>query len=90
MGTGARYASANVEAMKSVQWDRNVAKSLSVQLENVVGMPQIAGSYFTPRHFDFAFRDVVYNSVNSREALEDASEDITTEIQDKRSEFYDE
>lgn len=88
MGTGARYASANVEAMKSVQWDRNVSAALMNQLESVVGMPQIAGSYFTSRHFDFAFRDVVYSGLNAREALEDASEDITNEIQDKRNEFY--
>ncbi len=90
MGTGARHSSANIEAMQSVQWDKNVAKALKDQLENVVTMPQIAGSYFTSRHFDFAFRDVIYQGVNAREALADASEDITNEIHEKRSEFYDE
>ena len=28
MGTGARYASANVEAMQSVQWDKTVANPI--------------------------------------------------------------
>lgn len=88
MGTGARYASANIEAMKNVQWDKTVADALQSQLQNVVGMPQIAGSYFTTRHYDFAFRDVVYNSLNARECLADASENITREIEDKRAEFY--
>lgn len=88
MGTGARYASANVEAMETVQWDKTVATALKDQLETVVSMPQIAGSYFTTRHFDFAFRDVYYQGVNAREALADASEDITNEIHEKRAEFY--
>lgn len=88
MGTGARYASANVEAMETVQWDKTVAAALKDQLSTVVSMPQIAGSYFTTRHFDFAFRDVYYQGVNAREALADASEDITNEIHEKRAEFY--
>ena len=88
MGTGARYASANIEAMKSVQWDKTVANALQSQLNNLKSMPQLAGSYFTSRHFDFAFRDVIYQNVNAREALADASEDITNEIHEKRAEFY--
>lgn len=88
MGTGARYASANIEAMQSVDWSRTSKTSLNKQLESVIGMPYIAGSYYTTRSFDFAFRDVVYNKKDLRECLTEANENINGEISEKRKEFY--
>lgn len=88
VGTGARYATANVEAMQSVEWSKVTKASLNEQMQSVVGMPHIAGSYYTTRSFEFAFRDVVYNGDNLRESLAEASESITNEITEKRKEFY--
>ena len=88
MGTGARYAAANINAMNSIEWEYGIKKSLNDQLYSVLGMPHIAGGYYTTRHFDFAFRDVVYNGANLRETIADAAENITNEISDKRKEFY--
>lgn len=90
MGTGARYASANIEAMQSVEWDRSIKAALTKQQNNLAAMPSIAGGYYTTRSYDFAFRDVVYNGKNMRETLADAATEITKEIESKRSEFYDE
>lgn len=90
MGTGARYASANIEAMQSVEWDRSIKEALTKQQNNLAAMPSIAGGYYTTRSYDFAFRDVVYNGKNMRETLADAATEITKEIESKRSEFYDE
>ena len=90
MGTGARYAAADIEAMQSVNWGRSTKKALNEQLNSVIGMPYIAGSYYTTRSFDFAFRDVVYNNQNLRESLADAAENISNEIKEKRKEFYSE
>ena len=90
MGTGARYASANIEAMRSVEWEKSIKESLTKQQESLQGMPSIAGGYYTTRSYDFAFRDVVDNGKNLRETIADATTNITKEIEDKRSEFYDE
>ena len=88
MGTGARYASANIEAMRAVEWDRGIKAALETQRQSIQGMPRIAGGYYTQRSFDFAFRDVVYNGKNLRETIQDASASITKEIANKRKEFY--
>ncbi len=89
MGTGARYATANKEAMQTVEWSRDIKEALVVQQGNLVGMPNIAGGYYTTRNYDFAFRDVVYDGDNLRETITDAAMSITKEIEDKRLEFYD-
>lgn len=88
MGTGARYATANMEAMQTVEWSRDIKEALTKQQGSLVGMPNIAGGYYTSRNYDFAFRDVVYNGKNLRETLADATTSITKEIEDKRAEFY--
>ena len=90
MGTGARYASANIEAMQSVEWERGIKNALTQQQSSLRGLPSIAGGYYTARSFDFAFRDVVNNGKNLRETLSDAATSITKEIESKRNEFYDE
>ncbi|MBQ2923392.1 MAG: extracellular solute-binding protein [Tyzzerella sp.] len=88
MGTGARYASANIEAMKAVEWERGIKDALTAQRESLIGMPSIAGGYYTSRNFDFAFRDVVYDGENMREVLADTNVTISKEISKKREEFY--
>ena len=88
MGTGARYAAANIETMQSINWKRSTLKALNKQLEDVVGMPYVAGGYYTTRSFDFAFRDVVYNGENLRECIVNACDEISSEIKSKRKEFY--
>lgn len=89
MGTGARYATANVEAARTVEWDRDIKIAMREQQANLVGMPNIAGGYYTSRHFSFAFRDVVHNNKNLRETISEAATNITNEIVSKRAEFYD-
>ena len=88
MGTAARHATANLEAMDSVQWAKDVKLALTEQQQHLQGMEQIPGSYYTSRYYDFAFRAVVNNSANDREELLDANEDINNEITEKRLEFY--
>ncbi len=88
MGTAARYATANLEAMESIQWDRDIKNALTEQRQNLRGVEQIAGSYYTTRYFDFAFRAVVNSGANDREELLDANENINNEIAEKRLEFY--
>ena len=74
--------------METLQWSSDIKAALKEQCNSLKGVEQIAGSYYTSRYFDFAFRDVVENGGNTRESLLDSCEDITTEIIEKRQEFY--
>lgn len=88
LGTAARLATANLEAMETLQWSSDIKAALREQRKSLKGVEQIAGSYYTSRYYDFAFRDVVENGGNTRESLLDSCEDITGEIVEKRREFY--
>jgi len=87
MGAAARYPTANLEAFSQLPWSYKEYQSLLLQWKSIKGVPQIPGSYFTPRHLDNAFRSVVYNGSDSRETLYDYVKNINDEITAKRKEF---
>jgi len=87
LGASARYAPANIEALAEIPWSTSFYNELSAQLENVVGIPEVPGGYFTPRNFNNAFRAVVYEESDARETLLEYVEIINDEITRKREEF---
>ncbi len=87
LGASARYAPANVEALSQIPWSTAFYNELSAQLNNVVGIPEVPGGYFTPRNFNNAFRATVYDSQDARETLLQYVEVINDEITRKRKEF---
>ena len=87
LGASARYAPANIEALSEIPWSTSFYKELSSQLENVVGIPEVPGGYFTPRNFNNAFRATVYEAQDARETLLQYVEVINDEITRKRKEF---
>lgn len=87
VGSAARYNSANVEAMASVPWDTGMWQQIEAQATALQAVPEAPGGYFTTRHYDFALRDIVYHGENVRTALEDAAEDINSELAKKRQEY---
>lgn len=87
MGEAARYPTANTEALGLLPWPLKDYNNLASQWEWVEGIPQVPGGYFTGRHLDNAFRKVVNNSENPREALSDYIIYINDEIDVKRKEF---
>lgn len=87
MGETARYPVANKEAMEQLPWTNKHYKALVHQWENVKGIPEAAGGYFTGRHVDNAFREVYNNHTDTRETLLDYIRVINTEITSKRQEF---
>lgn len=88
MGVAARYATANLEAMEQLPWSASECRQIQAQWQWVQGIPEVPGGYFTPRHFDFAFRDVLNDSSDPGETLEDAVKIINAEITAKRREFH--
>ena len=87
MGAAARYPTANIEALKELPWPVKDYNQLEEQWQWVQGVPEVPGGYFTGRHLDNAFREVVNNGTNPREALNDFMIYINDEIRVKRKEF---
>jgi len=52
-----------------------------------MGVPEVPGSYFTGRHMDNAFREVVNEGEDTRETLYKYVKVINEEIDLKRDEF---
>lgn len=86
-GASARWATANVEAFKQLPWANRISRVIEEQWQNVRGVPQVAGGYYTPRSVDNAIRSVVNENENTRETILDFATEIDEEITIKRKEF---
>lgn len=87
MGAAARYPTANIKAMEKMQWEKEIKANLKIQQLQTKAIPEVPGGYFTPRHFDFAFRNVVLSGKDVRETIIKAARNISDEIINKRKEF---
>ena len=98
MGPSARYPTANLEAFSNLPWPVSDYKALSEQFKHVRAIPQVPGGYFTARHLNNAYYNVVENqimifnvsfnkNIEPREALTEYVRYINDEITYKRKEF---
>ena len=87
LGASARYATANLEALKQLSWNADQIEILEKSLDETVGIPEVPGSYFTPRHIVNAARKVVNEKEDPRETLIDYTRKINDELTRKRQEF---
>lgn len=87
LGPSARYNTANIDAFKSLPWSAQEISALDRQLNTCYSIPEIAGSYFIPRHITNAFRKVIYGNMDPKDTLYDYSNTIDSEITKKRTEF---
>jgi len=87
LGIAGRVNVADNTARQTIDWSTNVRNVLDEQLQHSRGVPQVPGSYYASRYFDFAFRDVVYSGQDSIRALISATEDINEEIKEKKKEL---
>ena len=87
LGPSARYTTANQEAMARLPWSNENYRSLSAQWETVFGIPQVPGGYFTSRHVENAFREVVNSTVDYRETMLEYVRTINQEITNKRQQY---
>lgn len=55
LGVAGRYATANVNALMSLSWKKDVAVTISEQWKYVVPVAEVPGGYFTQRAIDNAF-----------------------------------
>lgn len=87
MGAAARYNTANTEALLRFAWAGNDRRSIEEQIQNLKGMPQVPGGYYTARYLNFAKLAVINDKENPRTALMNNAEDVNEEIRIKRQEF---
>lgn len=89
LGASARVATANKEAFANMSWPTGDYEALMKQLENVIGVRQVPGGYYTWRNVNNAFYKVTTktDSSSARESLTDNIIYINDEINYKREEF---
>lgn len=87
LGALGRYAPANQEAFTYLPWLPEEQERILAQWQNVKEQPQMPGAYYTPRNLTNAFRSVVYDGMNYREALLKYSAEIDRELERKREEY---
>ena len=87
LGPAARYPTANVEAFKQLPWPAEARDKLLAQWDWVEGIPEVPGSYYANRMFDWAFRAVAVQYQPVRETLQDYNSKINEELVIKRKEF---
>ena len=87
LGASARHATANIEALKQLSWNSSQIEILENSLAESVGVPEVPGSYYTPRHIINAARRVVNEHDDARETLIDYTRKINEELTRKRQEF---
>ena len=87
MGPAARYATANREAFERIPWTESEKQMLREEWKDVRGVPEVPGSYYTPRGVQNAFRTTIYNHANAYETLHEWQLEIDKEIERKYIEF---
>ena len=87
LGAAARHNTANVAAFTRLAWTEEEKEMLMAQWVDTVGVPEVAGGYYTGRNLENAFREVVNNKYNARQILQDYILTINSEIDRKREEF---
>lgn len=92
LGTGAKYNTANIQAIEELPWTASEYRALQSQMQHLKGIPEFPGSYIITRYVQFAFMNV-YNSSGSAtgnsavESLLDYVIIINKELNRKRKEF---
>ncbi|MBQ2930675.1 MAG: extracellular solute-binding protein [Clostridia bacterium] len=87
LGSSARYATANTDALEKLAWSTEQLAVLKEQQAWGRGFPEIAGGYSTTRHMTNAIRKVINDKDDPRETLLTYTHTINEEIEIKRKEF---
>ena len=87
MGVGARYNTANLEALARLPWRTVDKQVLLKQLKATRGIPEVPGGYMTSRNVGFAIATVYSENVSARDTLLGYVNQINREMALKRREF---
>lgn len=87
LGPSAKTTTANVAALRRMSWSTREINALSVQWDNLMGIPDYLGTYYITRHIEFAFRAAYNNGADPVSTLLSYINAVNTEITRKRNEF---
>lgn len=87
MGPSARQAVSNLDAFENLPWTKDEKVILRRSWEEVRGIEELPGSYYTARGIQNAFRMAAYDYENPYEQLALKNKEINEEIKRKYEEF---
>lgn len=87
LGESSRHATANLEARQNIGWSAESLKKLNNQSQWVIGIPEIAGGYYTSRNITNAFNSVINKGTVPNTTLNNYVGVINREIEAKRKEL---
>ena len=87
LGTSARYATANKEALARLPWSTEDYNKISEQWDKTTALPEVPGSYMLSRYVNFAFLAVANEGKDPGEELLDYVVMINDELDRKQKEF---
>ncbi len=85
--SGGRGEPANLEAFERLPWTYEQSQVIKAQWEWLYDQPRVPGDYYIGRQLTNAYRAVIYDGRNPREALLSYNHDVNVEIQRKRVEY---
>jgi len=87
LGPVERQATANVDALKKMSWNREDSKKLMEQWNAVEEIPEVVGGYYTMRAIDQAFWRVYNQNKDPGDSITTQAQKVDAEITRKRSEY---
>ena len=87
LGAAGKYATANMDAFNNMSWTANEIRELENIFNNLVGVPEMPGSYIITRYVEFAVLNVYNSDYIPSEALMDYTRTINSEFERKREEL---
>jgi len=87
LGASARYPTANINALRQLSWNSQQIEVLEKSMAETIAVPEVPGSYYTPRHVVNGARKVINEKNDARETLIDYTRKINEELTRKRQEF---
>ena len=87
LGSSARVATSNVEALKRYSWRTDTLKNLMSQWNKVKAIPEVPGGYYVSRVLDQAFWNVTNASENPKDMLLKWNDVAQNEITRKRKQY---
>lgn len=87
VGPAAKYASANMNAIKDLSWTSSEYEALISQMDNLAAVPNYPGSYIIARYTKFAFLAAVNEDADPIDELQGYITTINKELTRKREEF---
>ena len=80
LGAAGRYATSNINVIEQLSWSKLQCENIKLQMQSTVGIPEVAGGYFTWRYLDNAFREIIDDGVDVREVMYACNKAIKEEM----------